>query len=40
MFSTSIIEFETPELKTEIENNKTHYTAICLIIASHSEAYD
>jgi hypothetical protein len=40
MFSTSIIEFETPELKTEIENNKTHYTAICFIIASHSEAYD
>ena len=40
MFSTSIIEFETPELKTEIENNKTHYTAICLIIASHSVVYD
>ena len=40
MFSTSIIEFETPELKTEIENNKTHYTAICLIIASHSLVYD
>jgi len=40
MFSTSIIEFETPELKSEIENNKTHYTAICLIIASQSEVYD
>ena len=40
MFSTSIIEFETPELKTEIENNKTHYKAICLIIASHSVIYD
>ena len=40
MFSTSIIEFETPELKTEIENNKTHYSAICLIIASHSVVYD
>lgn len=40
MFSTSVIEFETPELKTEIENNKKHYTAICLIIASHSVVYD
>jgi hypothetical protein len=40
MFSTSVIEFATPELKTEIENNKTHYTAICLIIASHSVVYD
>ena len=40
MFSTSMIDFETPELKSEIENNKTHYTAICLIIASQSEVYD
>jgi hypothetical protein len=40
MFSTTKIEFETPDLKTEIENNKTHYTAICLIIASHSVVYD
>jgi hypothetical protein len=40
MFSTSTIDFETPELKSEIENNKIHYTAICLIIASQSEVYD
>lgn len=40
MFSTAIIEFETPELKSEIENNKINYTAICLIIASHSDVYD
>ena len=40
MFSISMIDFATPELKTEIENNKTHYTAICLIIASHSVVYD
>jgi hypothetical protein len=40
MFSTSVIEFATPELKTEIENNTKHYTAICFIIASHSKAYD
>ena len=40
MFSTSMIEFETPELKSEIENNKIHYTAICLIIASQSVVYD
>lgn len=40
MFSTSVIEFATPELKTEIENNKKHYTAICLIISSHSVVYD
>ena len=40
MFSTSVIEFATPYLKTEIENNTKHYTAICLIIASHTKAYD
>jgi len=40
MFSTSTINFETPELKTEIENNTKHYTAISLIIASHSVVYD
>ena len=40
MFSTSVIEFATPELKTEIENNTKHYTAICFIIASHSKVYD
>jgi len=40
MFSFDTIEFDTPELKEEIENDKHHYVAICLIIASHSTDYD
>jgi hypothetical protein len=40
MFSFDTIEFSTTQIKEEIENDKHHYIAICLIIASHSTDYD
>jgi GR25 family glycosyltransferase involved in LPS biosynthesis len=40
MFSFDTIEFSTTQVKEEIENDKHHYIAICLIIASHSTDYD
>ena len=40
MFFFDTIDFSTPQVKEEIENDKQHYFAICLIIASHTTDYD